>query len=121
MQQELARALEGAGDSQAATAAYRRSLQIDPQAAASRALLADLLFRQGRKEEALSLVREGIALDPKIAGLHRDLGSLLERQGRLQDAALAYREYVRLAPLGPDAEAIAERARLLERRASVSS
>ena len=94
------------------TARHSRS---NPDSAATRALLADLVYRGGNTEEALKLVRDGIARNAKAAGLQRDLGSLLERAGRTDEAVAAYREYARLAPQASDASKIAERAEMLSR------
>ena len=96
--------------------AYQKVLDLNPKATNSRGLLADLLFRENRKDEAIDLVRDGIAQNPQAPRLHRDLGSLLERSDRIPEAIAEYREYARLAPQSADAKQLEERAELLEKK-----
>ena len=116
IQQDYAHALEKAGNTAQAIEAYQKVLQVNPKAANSRGLLADLLFRQNRKEEAIDLVRDGIAQNPQAPRLHRDLGSLLECSNRIPEAIAEYREYARLAPQSADAKQLEERAASLEKK-----
>src|SRR4029453_18005939 len=115
-QQNSARAREKAGNTGQAIEAYQKVLALNPKAANSRGLLADLLFRESRKDEAIALVREGIAQNPQAPRLHRDLASLLERSDRLPEAIAEYREYARLAPQSADAKQLEERAQSLEKK-----
>jgi predicted Zn-dependent protease len=108
--QQLAYALEKAGDRDRAAEAYRSVLAAEPGADVARGLLAENLFTQGKKDEAMAVLQEGLQRSPQTPLLHRGLGSLLERSGRSAEAAAAYREYVRLAPNAPDAAEIAARA-----------
>jgi tetratricopeptide (TPR) repeat protein len=112
--QQLAYAAEKAGDRERAIATYRDVLAAQPQADATRGLLAESLLAAGRKDEALGVLQEGLQRSPGAPLLQRGLGSLLERTGRPAEAAAAYREYAKLAPNAPDAAEIAARAARLE-------
>lgn len=113
LRQEMAFALDKAGQTAAAEEAYRTILGRLPGAEFTRGLLADNLQRQGRTEEAIALLTEGLKETPNAPLLHRGLGSLFERTGRLTDAAREYMEYARLAPNTPDSRSILERAAAL--------
>ena len=116
MRQDLAHALEVSGDTAAAADQYRLILDRLPEAAVTRGLLAEVLFKQGRGDEGLALFREGLERQAGNPLLYRGLASLLERSGRDKEAIAAYREYARVAPNAPDAKALAERADALEAR-----
>ncbi len=113
LRQEMAFALDKAGQTAAAEEAYRTILGRLPGAEFTRGLLADNLQRQGRTEEAIAVLTEGLKETPNAPLLHRGLGSLFERAGRLTDAAREYMEYARLAPNTPDSRSILERAAAL--------
>jgi tetratricopeptide (TPR) repeat protein len=113
LRQEMAFALDKAGQTAAAEEAYRTILGRLPGAEFTRGLLADNLQRQGRTDEAIALLTEGLRETPNAPLLHRGLGSLFERTGRLTDAAREYMEYARLAPNTPDSRSISERAAAL--------
>ncbi|MBI3932184.1 MAG: tetratricopeptide repeat protein [Acidobacteria bacterium] len=118
---ELAGSLANAGERDAALETYRRVLDRDPDNAASRGQLGELLVRNGRHDEAIGLIRAGIQRKPEVPGLHRDLASFLERVGRLAEAAREYREYARLAPNAPDSKRLVDRAAALEEQRSSAS
>lgn len=113
LRQEMAFALDKAGQATAAEEAYRTILGRLPGAEFTRGLLADNLYRQGRTDEAITVLTEGLRETPNAPLLHRGLGSLFERTGRLTDAAREYNEYARLAPNSPDSRRISERAAAL--------
>jgi predicted Zn-dependent protease len=110
LRQEMAFALDKAGQTAAAEDAYRTILGRLPGAEFTRGLLADNLQRQGRMDEAIALLTDGLKETPNAPLLHRGLGSLYERSGRLTDAAREYKAYARLAPNTPDSRSILERA-----------
>jgi Flp pilus assembly protein TadD len=113
LRQEMAYALDKAGQTTAAEEAYRTILGRLPGAEFTRGLLADNLQRQGRTDEAIALLTEGLTQTPNAPLLHRGLGSLFERMGRPTEAAREYMEYARLAPNTPDSRSISERAAAL--------
>jgi tetratricopeptide (TPR) repeat protein len=100
--QSLARALEAAQDLDGAAKQYRDILTAMPSADLTRALLADLLVKQGRPDEAIGLLDEGLRLNANAALFYREKGRVYDRQGRRAEAIAAYREYVRRAPTASD-------------------
>ncbi len=117
-QQDLAYAVEMAGNAARAAEIYRGILERYPRAEIARDHLAELLDKGGRRGDAIALVQEGVKDSPQSALLHRRLGSLLERSGRTREAIAAYREYAKLAPNAPDAKELADRAARLEAKGS---
>jgi tetratricopeptide (TPR) repeat protein len=119
LQQDLAYALEMSGEPARAIEVYREILATAPASAElARTRLAELLFKEGKRDDAIALAQEGVRLNPDAPLLHRRLGSLFERTGRAREAATAYREYARLAPNAPDAKELAERAERLDAKGS---
>jgi tetratricopeptide (TPR) repeat protein len=103
--QDLAHALEAAGDLQGAVAQYQAILAAAPGADLSRALLSEVYMKQNRSADALALLDEGLAANASAAVLHREKGRVFDRLGRDREALAEYREYVRLAPGAPDLRA----------------
>ena len=118
VQQYLGWAVEQSGSLTEAAEIYTRILEKLPEAEITRGRLAEVLFKQGQKDQAISLVQEGVQRSPESPLLHRGLAGLLERAGRDGEAAAEYREYARLAPNADDAKTYAERAQKLERRSA---
>ncbi len=103
--QDLARALEAAGDLAGAAAQYQTILAAAPGADLSRALLSEVYVKQNRSSDALRILDEGLAANASAAILHREKGRILDRLGRDGEALAEYREYVRLAPGATDVRA----------------
>jgi len=108
----LARALahHGAGELDAAEAAYRTLIDLGSADPAPYANLAAIRRRAGDFEAARTLIGQAIARAPDRPGLHRNLGNLLHEWGRLDEARAAYR--AELARHPGDAEAQAGLARV---------
>ncbi len=107
--QDLARALEAAGDLAGAAAQYQTILAAAPGADLSRALLSEVYVKQNRSSDALRLLDEGLAANASAAILHREKGRVFDRLGRDGEALAEYREYVRLAPGATDVRAFKTR------------
>ena len=88
----------GEGRSEAAEAAYRTALRLDPFFLPVRFNLATLLNRQGRNAEAESVLRDGIDRVPDDGELHYSLGLLLAEEQRLDEAAESLGRAVALIP-----------------------
>jgi tetratricopeptide (TPR) repeat protein len=95
---EQARLLRDCGQLAEAQAACQAALELEPDDAEARRVLATVLQRQGHLAEAEAVVREAIELDPHFAKAHKKLGDVLSASGRLNEAADAYREALRLHP-----------------------
>jgi tetratricopeptide (TPR) repeat protein len=120
VRQYLGWAVEQKGDLTGAAEVYGQILEKLPDADVTRGRLAEVMLKQGQKEQAAQLMRAGIERNPQSPALHRGLAGVLERSGRDREAAAEYREYARLAPNAPDAQKFAARAEQLEKRATAS-
>ena len=86
------------GDLDAATAEYRKALELDPTFVLAYANLADLQRSRGAEQDAEATLREGLARNPKAALLHHALGLSLARQQRTAESLKALGEAMKLAP-----------------------
>jgi tetratricopeptide (TPR) repeat protein len=87
------------GRMDAAMAAFRRALELDPLLIGAYVNLADLYRQQGRDGEGEKLLREGLIRLPNAADLRHALGLLRVRQGR---TAAALQELMAAAALAPE-------------------
>ena len=94
----LALALEGQGDMEAAVASYRRAIALDAQSPGYRINLGSALKDLGRLEEAEAACRQALALQPGHANAHNTLGNVLRDLGRLAEADASYARAVELRP-----------------------
>lgn len=74
-----------------APAAYRRTLEFDPQHVNAMINLGRLLQEAGETEEAESLYKRALDLEPENPLASFNLGTLLEDSGRAHDAIEAYK------------------------------
>ncbi len=111
----FALALEKTGNAREAIDVYRRLLGDNGNYTLVRARLADLMAGQGDVDGAVKLYQEGLQRDPSAVLLHQGLGATYEKQRRWKEAASEYRESVRLAPNGPNAKTLADRANEIEK------
>ncbi len=66
--------LEGEDNADAAIAAYRKALDLDPGAAGVAAELADLYVRLNRPDDAITAAQQALAIDPNNVDAHQTLG-----------------------------------------------
>lgn len=92
---QRAGALE-ASDPDAAEAAYRKALQLDPQFLAAYVNLGCLLQARGQAAAAEQVYRQALARFAREPLLHFNLGTALEDLGRLDAAARAYAQALAL-------------------------
>ncbi len=86
------------GDVEAAERGLRRAIEINPEYAAPRGVLAVLLSNAGRHEEGLVEAWRAAELEPKVAENLYNVGLILSRVGRDEEAAGAYRRAIELQP-----------------------
>ena len=92
------------GDQDAAEAAYRHSLEIDPLFEQTYLLLADLLDKQGRSEESVALLEDGLVklrASPRhheTAAMYSYLGVAQSRTGDVDGALASNLKVLDLAP-----------------------
>jgi tetratricopeptide (TPR) repeat protein len=92
-----------ASDTAAAEAAYRRTLELDPDFAEAYVNLGALLCEAGRCREAVALLDQAIRRRPDNALLHFNRAIALEDQQRASDAIASYEACLRLDPELADA------------------
>ncbi len=79
--------------------AARKALELDPELAEARVLLADTLQKEWRWPEAQAEYKRAIELSPSDAGAHAGLASWLLCQGRTEEALVWARRAQELDPL----------------------
>jgi tetratricopeptide (TPR) repeat protein len=72
----LARQYEEDSNTEAAVAAYKRAMALDPKAPDIVAELADLYMRENRQTEAIATAEEALKLDPEHREANRVLGTI---------------------------------------------
>ena len=78
--------VRAAATPEAAVAAYRRSLELNPGNAAGHHLLGSVLFKLGRLEEAIVEYRAALKHEPDLLRARVNLVSALRRQGHVAEA-----------------------------------
>ena len=86
------------GQADAAVAAFRAALALDPTFYPAAVNLADVYRNGGRERDAQAVLEATIAADPRAAGPRHALGLSLVRQRRTTEALAALGEAVRLEP-----------------------
>lgn len=97
-QAELGTLAMARGQPDAAIAAYREALALDPTYYPASVNLADLYRRQGLERDAQQVLAAAIKADPRAAGPRHALGLSLVRQKRTAEALAALGEAARLDP-----------------------
>jgi tetratricopeptide (TPR) repeat protein len=95
----LGQALVGLGDHRAATAAFRRCLELNPEHVPALRDLAATLAKLGLFSVAVPLLEMAIELQPNSASLHADLGNLLNALGNSARAHGCFRRVAELRPI----------------------
>jgi membrane associated rhomboid family serine protease/Flp pilus assembly protein TadD len=107
-------ALHRKGDDEAAAAAFRAALALDPSSYARQALAPMLLnrgvtlARERKDDEAIAAYLESIALQPDEPLAHYDLGLALERKGDVAGAARELEKSIELAKTADAYRALAD-------------
>jgi tetratricopeptide (TPR) repeat protein len=83
---------------EAASRAYRRALEIDPELMPALINLANIHYAQEHLPEAEALYERAIGLDPGLFEAHFNLGNVLHELGRLEQARAAYEAALGLNP-----------------------
>jgi predicted Zn-dependent protease/Flp pilus assembly protein TadD len=82
---------------EAAMAAYRKAIALDPSLVPAYNNLADLLMRNSQYEETAQIYRDALIISPQDPLVHRNLGVLYERMGKIQESMTAYEQYLKYA------------------------
>ncbi|HEY3383420.1 MAG TPA: tetratricopeptide repeat protein [Vicinamibacterales bacterium] len=81
----LGRHFESEGDADAAIAAYKEAVRLDPKSPAIQAELGGAYARQNRVREAIDAADAALGLDPDNAEAHRVLGIVYASLARVED------------------------------------
>jgi tetratricopeptide (TPR) repeat protein len=96
--------LEEAGAPMAeAIGAYRRALELNPEAAGAWVNLGTLSYRQGELQEAEICYRQALKISPNYALAHFNMGNICEELDRLQEAVDHYQTAINLQSTYADA------------------
>jgi len=99
----LAVALDGIGQIDAAIAHYQQTLRLRPDYADAHNNLGTALTKLGQREEALQAYEHAVRLKPDFPEAHYNLGSALAAAGRADEALASYQQAVRHKPAFPEA------------------
>lgn len=80
------------GKTEAAEAAFRQAIEIDPEFAQARANLGTILANQNKMAEAIPEFEEAVRLRPDMAFLHYQLGVALYMENRAKEAIDSLKE-----------------------------
>lgn len=94
----LGLALQRAGDHQAAEAAYREAIRLDPDYETPLCNLASLFLALNDPQRAESYARHAAVMPHSSAMAHHELGLALLRQSKAREGMAELRESVRLEP-----------------------
>ena len=85
-------------DLEGAESALRQALRRDPNFAAARNYLGNILLQTNRLESAVQEYSEAIRINPNLAEAYYNLGLALQKQGQNEAAITAYRQALIVAP-----------------------
>jgi tetratricopeptide (TPR) repeat protein len=88
---------------EAASAAYRRALEVDPYLVPALINLANIHYARDEIAEAQALYERAIALEPDVFEAHFNLGNIFHDLGRYPEAQTCYRDALNLNPVYADA------------------
>ena len=89
---------DGHGDREAAMAAYRHALELDPDLVPAMINLGNLHYLQDRLAEAQALYLQAASVDPESFEAWFNLGNVHHDRGRLDEASQCYGEALSLRP-----------------------
>ena len=90
-------------NSEEASKAYRRALEVDPYLVPALINLANIHYACDEIAEAQALYERGIALEPDVFEAHFNLGNVLHDLGQYAAAQASYLDALRLNPTYADA------------------
>lgn len=88
----------GRTDFQGAEMLLRQALLIDPNLAAARTYLGNIMLQQNRLDAAVQEYSEAVRIDPNFAEGYFNLGLGLQKQGQQEAAITAYRQALTINP-----------------------
>jgi len=94
----LAAALGGACEDQAALASYQAGLAIAPEHAVAYKNVGSLLRKMGKYSGAITAYEHAAKLDPRLADAHYNLATTCKLLSRFEEARAAFRRAIETAP-----------------------
>src|SRR5262249_101302 len=82
------------GKSDIAIKAFRRCIELQPDAPRAHDLLGHALWGQGKHDEAIAAFAKVLQLEPGNAGVQNHIGRILLSQGKRDEAAAAFRKTI---------------------------
>jgi len=82
------------GKSDIAIKAFRRCIELQPDAPRTHDLLGHALWGQGKHDEAIAAFAKVLQLEPGNAGVQNQIGHILLSQGKRDEAAAAFRKTI---------------------------
>jgi tetratricopeptide (TPR) repeat protein len=83
--------------------AYRKAIELNPNASGALVNLGTISFRMRRLREAETYYLRAVQADPGYALAHFNLGNLFDEQGRVEEARSYYQSAIKLNPRYADA------------------
>jgi TolB-like protein/Tfp pilus assembly protein PilF len=80
----------------------RRAISLNPNYAAARHWLSELLMALGRQNEALAMIESAAVLDPWSAVIVANLGAVRRSVGRFDEALIAFNRAIEIDPTLPN-------------------
>ena len=94
----LGAAYKGLGRAQAASDAFKKVTELNPNYADGYSNLAVTLQEQGKLDEAIASYNKALALKPDYADAYNKMGNALKVQGKLDEAIASYQKALSLKP-----------------------
>ena len=98
LHQNLASALLGLEQFEAAAASYRQALKLNPNYVQAHNNLGIALMNLGQNSESQTCYQQALALKQDFVEAHNNLGNLLKKIGRFEQAEASYRQALALRP-----------------------
>jgi tetratricopeptide (TPR) repeat protein len=95
---EIGRAYAREGKNINAVAAYRKSIELQPNNSVTFYYLGDALIADGRYREAVTVLRQATSLKTDYAPAYNDLGVALDASRHYDDAIAAYQSAIKYRP-----------------------
>jgi protein O-GlcNAc transferase len=94
----LGNLLNSTGQPQAAIAAFRKAVELQPDSAAAHNDLGVLLLSTGEYQESAKALRKAVSLQPSNADWHGNLGVALNRIDQLDEAMAEFERSLKIKP-----------------------
>jgi len=91
----------GVGDNAQAKKMYNQAIWINPKFIDPRVMLAEIMWKEGKKDEAIEFLKKSIMRNPRSGKLHNALGLFYHNQGKEADSLKEFTWAIELDPFLP--------------------